>query len=753
MDSPRSRLDDKTAYFGLLESLNNESQDDASRWAHEQRDREYRLAFFNSTWWHGMAASQQPSVVKGTQSDARLKGQPLTVSPDNDVIADSNDETQSPHASNSSLESLSTSSRRSRRILPWATAREKQPWPCAMASAKAKRDTAERAPRTTGNKRQAKAGPRIRPREEQIFEALAFYYIPQDNPSTLRRARVNKAIEYGATVVDTPALATHIVADGHVTHQDITTWFSSNGLGHIMLPPIVTQDYAPDCIDFGCLLDHRQKKYQVSGQPTRDETRQEIKDKSTRDWPGSRLGPCAPDSHDTRSAAVADAAMKRDWPAAAQELDGMAGHDGRPDRQERQDCREDADELSKCISRMQQDKHDGFDSDEGPETGQWHKWSGDEEDSGSDKDKVGEWRPEKKRRLGGKNEGNKERFACHAASDLSRQSQNPNARTIEVLQSMAEYYDRTQQSWKTLSYRKAIGTLKRQKHKITREAEAFALPHIGQGLARKIEEIATTDKLRRLEYAQADWMDEVVQLFLGIYGVGWRQAQQWISQGHRTLEDLVQKVKLTASQKLGIEHYADFQAKMARSEVEALGAIVRSTAAQIDAGVEVIIGGSYRRGAQESGDIDVIMTKKGTRWTAELRPFRDRLVERLMADGVLTAQLASSRRADHGSLWLGCCVLPASQGQGGAVWRRIDLLVVPETERGAALLYFTGDDIFNRSMRLLASSKGMRLNQHGLFHGPGRHEASEGQLVEGGDERRIFEVLGVAWREPHERWC
>jgi len=34
---------------------------------------------------------------------------------------------------------------------------------------------------------------------------------------------------------------------------------------------------------------------------------------------------------------------------------------------------------------------------------------------------------------------------------------------------------------------------------------------------------------------------------------------------------------------------------------------------------------------------------------------------------------------------------------------------------GVALLYFTGNDIFNRSMRLLTSKKGMRLNQHTLF--------------------------------------
>lgn len=38
--------------------------------------------------------------------------------------------------------------------------------------------------------------------------------------------------------------------------------------------------------------------------------------------------------------------------------------------------------------------------------------------------------------------------------------------------------------------------------------------------------------------------------------------------------------------------------------------------------------------------------------------------------------------------------------------RRIDILTIPEPQWGAALIYFTGDDIFNRSMRLLAHHKG-----------------------------------------------
>lgn len=73
------------------------------------------------------------------------------------------------------------------------------------------------------------------------------------------------------------------------------------------------------------------------------------------------------------------------------------------------------------------------------------------------------------------------------------------------------------------------------------------------------------------------------------------------------------------------------------------------------------------------------------------------------------------------------------------------------------MIYFTGNDIFNRSIRLLASRRKMRLNQRGLyknvFRGSKREKLTEGELVEGKSEKRIFEILGVRWREPHERWC
>lgn len=350
-------------------------------------------------------------------------------------------------------------------------------------------------------------------------------------------------------------------------------------------------------------------------------------------------------------------------------------------------------------------------------------------------------------------------FQCMNPGASSSTPKNPNARTIQILEEMCKHYDQMQDQWRTLAYRKGIATLKKQTDKITTARQAGALPFIGQRLADKIEEIVLTDRLRKLDNTRDDPLDAVLRLFLGVYGAGLVQANKWIQAGHRTLDDLLHtKAKLTESQKVGIEHYTDFSTRIPRPEVEAHGAFVKTALRDIDPAYEATIMGSYRRGAIDSGDIDMIITCAG----APLRAIRsvvfDTLVPRLFAAGFLKVALATSRSSDDdddsssGSKWHGASCLPSS-----GTWRRMDLLIVPEQEMGAALLYFTGNDIFNRSIRLLARKRHMRLNQRGLYkdvkRGPRGQKLNQGVLVEGRCERRIFEILGVPWWEPHERVC
>lgn len=352
--------------------------------------------------------------------------------------------------------------------------------------------------------------------------------------------------------------------------------------------------------------------------------------------------------------------------------------------------------------------------------------------------------------------------------DTKNQSDNPNARTIEILQEMADYYERINDTWRPIAYRKAISVLRKQPKRITTFEEASALPHVGERLALKIDEIVSTDRLRRLESTKADDSnDQTLQKFLSIYGVGFAQASQWVSQGYKTLDDLLRHAQLSKNQRLGIEHYDDFNTRIPRSEVESLGAVVKKAALALDPNLQIIIMGSYRRGAPASSDIDLVVTKPRTSIDTLRTILLERLIPTLFTQNFLQATLASTS-PKTGTKWHGACCLPpprkkanpqGKEKEGEAVWRRIDFLLVPEEELGAAMIYFTGNDIFNRSLRLLARKKGMRLNQRGLWRDgfprlvkpTKKGKAIGGELVEGRSEKRIFEVLDVPWREPTER--
>ncbi|KAH7329086.1 hypothetical protein B0I35DRAFT_419275 [Stachybotrys elegans] len=656
-------------------------------------------------------------------------------------------------------------------------------------------------------KRKRESDLKMRPQQEQIFRGLSFFYIPNDDIAPARRLRITKAREYGATWTTIASTATHVIVEKSINYREVEAVLSK-GMAWPTPSIVVGEDYPLDCIQFRAILDHRQKKYLLSGQPSSEqedtglvpassseqsaqplEVKSPPRNRSRRNGAAARSNESTPHGSEPQAEVdsqpivlelepdlSADGGINDKQPEPKLHMDG--GRLQAPGRKEtgtgtgththgRMSGLCAPDELSECITTMQEFKDLPLDVDDEEENQPAAIIVVSDSEDELHPPEASRRKPKRKSsRLGRKAMAFEDHFACNQAGERETGAANPNARTIEVLQAMAKYYERINDQWRTTAYRKAISTLKRQDSRINTEEEAIQLPNIGQRLAQKIEEIVTTDKLTRLEYAKAETMDGPLQLFLGVYGVGVRQAQQWIAQGFRTLEDLRDKAKLTANQRIGVEHFEDLNTRIPRCEVEALGEVVKTAANRIDPLVEVIIGGSYRRGAESSHDIDLLVTKPGTESAAELRGFLDQLIERLEADEFLVARLASSRTSGDGSKWHGCCVLPggpreqgdgesANRGQG--IWRRIDFLLVPESERGAALIYFTGNDIFNRSMRLLASKKKMRLNQRGLYKDvlrrPDRSKVTEGELVEGRDERRIFEILGVKWREPHERWC
>jgi DNA polymerase (family 10) len=73
-----------------------------------------------------------------------------------------------------------------------------------------------------------------------------------------------------------------------------------------------------------------------------------------------------------------------------------------------------------------------------------------------------------------------------------------------------------------------------------------------------------------------------------------------------------------------------------------------------------------------------------------------------------------------------------------------DLLVVPEDSFGAALQYFTGSKEHGVAVRKVALSRGLKLNEWGVFD-------DKNQRVGGQTEEEVYRVLGMEWIPPEIR--
>ncbi|CAD6576336.1 MAG: hypothetical protein ASARMPREDX12_007849 [Alectoria sarmentosa] len=597
------------------------------------------------------------------------------------------------------------------------------------------------APKTT-RKRKRGQSLELKPESQQIFNGLAFYFIPNNDTSIPRKLRIRKAMEWGALWIrEWRDGVTHIIVDNDLSYDDVLKALKISSLPSDI--KLVNERYPADCIMYRFVVDEIQPLYRVAGHddalmvqhsPTpalSSGTSLQLKPEQREHLPPQQTPSRTEGSELTSSSRVP--------------VDAGFAKEPSPQRSTMPPHAYPQNDLDKAIAEAQATKDLPLDLDE-------EDYSKDSVLDDSENEHSEEEKSRKtKQKKGSFNKSWQDTFSCMSKHDGAGKSANSNARTIEVLQQMADYYERDQDHWRLTAYRRAIAALRKQDRKITTEEEAFAIPFVGQRLAAKIEEIVWTNKLRRLENTNLDSNAEVLQLFMAIYGVGLKQATKWVDQGHKSIPELLEKAHLTKNQKIGIAHYEDFKTRIPRAEMDRHDQYVRETCSKIDNTIQFTIGGSYRRGAADSGDVDFIVTKPDATIDTLRTIVLDRIIPKLFDKDYLKVGLATTDKVD-GSKWHGAAGLP-----GTTVWRRIDFLLVPWDEIGAALIYFTGNDIFNRSMRLLASKKGMRLNQRGLWNdvmrGRNRERITQGDLVEGRDEKKIFELLGVPWRPPHHRIC
>ncbi|GAA6059307.1 hypothetical protein JCM10212_005887 [Sporobolomyces blumeae] len=336
--------------------------------------------------------------------------------------------------------------------------------------------------------------------------------------------------------------------------------------------------------------------------------------------------------------------------------------------------------------------------------------------------------------------------------DPATTEQGPNDKIADVLsQLLALSALHKGDLWRERGYRMAAGSIRRYKKAITKYEVAKRVPGIGESLAQKVVEISRTGTHRRLGLELPQ--DRAARIFSGVYGIGLASGHVLYRLGARTLDDLWNEPyfsHLSDDSKVGLKYHDDLQERIPRDEVTKLYEVVLRAARDVDPKLIVECMGSYRRGQADSGDIDILVTRDPSDGKTHSGAI-GKMYRRLKDDGFFQHVLSESDDWNK----LDCKVHGLCKLDSVGKMRRIDILGVPWPEMPAALIYFTGNDHFNRSLRLKARHLGYSLNQRGLYKSVIRdkrgEKLTEGTMVDCRSEQDIFDLLKVPWVPPEQR--
>ncbi|XP_051122021.1 DNA polymerase lambda isoform X2 [Andrographis paniculata] len=327
-----------------------------------------------------------------------------------------------------------------------------------------------------------------------------------------------------------------------------------------------------------------------------------------------------------------------------------------------------------------------------------------------------------------------------------------NRNITEIFGKLIDIYRALGDDRRSFSYYKAIPVIEKLPFRIESADQVKHLPGIGKSLQDHIQEIVNTGKLSKLEHFEKDEKVRAISLFGEVWGIGPATAMKLYEKGHRTLDDLRNEETLTNSQRLGLKYFDDIKTRIQRHEAQEMESLLQKIGEEILPGVVIVCGGSYRRGKASCGDLDIVITHNdGVSHIGFLAKFVKRLKEINFLREDLIYSIHSEEGTDSGvDTYFGLCTYP-----GRELRHRIDLKVYPRDIYAFGLIAWTGNDVLNRRLRLLAESKGFRLDDTGLFpatHSSGGKRGSKGSAsLKFGTEKAVFDFLGYPWLEPNQR--
>jgi DNA polymerase (family X) len=261
------------------------------------------------------------------------------------------------------------------------------------------------------------------------------------------------------------------------------------------------------------------------------------------------------------------------------------------------------------------------------------------------------------------------------------------------------------------------------------------IPSIGKAIATKLEEYITTGKIRYYDELKKNLPVDISQFF-GLEGIGPKTIKilydnlriKNISDLEKAaLEGKIRDIPGFSEKKeeLILKKIQFFRQSGGRRLIGEIYPLVRRIENRLSENnriKRVVVVGSCRRMNETIGDIDYLVSA----------------ISENDEDNIIDFFVNMPEVNEVSGRGLSKAFVKLNNGMDA------DLLIVPEESFGAAMQYFTGSKEHGIATRKIALSKGLRLNEWGVFD-------KQNRRIAGATEEEVYQVLGLKWIPPEMR--
>lgn len=310
-----------------------------------------------------------------------------------------------------------------------------------------------------------------------------------------------------------------------------------------------------------------------------------------------------------------------------------------------------------------------------------------------------------------------------------------NQELSSIFEDLADMEEIDGNRWESLAYRKvsiSISLLSEDIVEIYRRGQLRNVEGVGSAIEKKIIEYIESGKIQKHEELKQKYNIDFTSL-RKIQGLGPKKiAALYNSLGIKNLDELIDAIKSDR-----VSTIPGFGKKSQESLAKSIEIFLTTGANRkpiafcydfIEAFLDKLrrsgkftqieLAGSARRMKDTIGDIDILASSNDSATAADYFVSMDE-IKHVIAKG-------DTKSAVLLSLGLNC-----------------DLRIIDEDSFGAALQYFTGSKEHNIRLRDIAISKGLKLNEYGLYRGK--------QSIAGFTEEGIYHNLDLDWVPPELR--